>query len=106
MITPTYLYKILSVTDWEESQNDHRLKLSQMDSKFIHLATDQQVPHVIQKFWSSRSCVILKLKRSDLVGDLRYEKNPGGMSKYYHLYHGSIPFSAILEFKRYVKTFS
>lgn len=41
--------------------------------------------------------VLLKLETAKLRGRLVYEVNPGGTTKYYHLYEGSIPLEAVVE---------
>jgi uncharacterized protein (DUF952 family) len=38
---------------------------------------------------------VLKLDVKSLPGKLVYESNPGGETKYWHLYHGSIPLKAV-----------
>ena len=95
-VTPTYLYKIISVEDWELSKDQASVKLSLMDNAFIHLATDEQIDKILEKFWAQISeVVVLKLETAQLPGDLKYEQNPGGANKYYHLYNGLIPRSAV-----------
>jgi len=98
---PPYLYKVLSVEDWKESENRSSVKLSPADKKFIHLSTAEQLDKIIAKFWSgNKEFIVLKLNTSRLPGELRYEANPGGTNKYYHLYQGSIPLDAVEESKR------
>ena len=95
--TPDYLYKIVSKDAWKESLQRNELSLSPMDEKFIHLAKEEQVPHVAEKFWSGIEHVILKIESKNLTGRLCYETNPGGSTKYFHLYDGSIPLNAVVE---------
>jgi peptide deformylase len=104
MVSPTekpkYLYKILSSRHWQASQNSKIITLSSDDDAFIHLATEEQLDKIIAKFWPDASqYVILKVATDQLVGDLIYEQNPGGTTKYYHLYRGYIPFSSVVESK-------
>lgn len=95
---PPILFKIVSPEDWARSQQEGEVALTPIDKDFIHLATEDQIPHVVGKFWSkANSYVVLKLDVSALRGTLKYETNPGGETKYYHLYHGSIPLKAVLE---------
>ncbi len=68
-----------------------------MDKEFIHLAKEDQVDGVISKFWNNKNPIILKLDSSKIVGKLVYETNPGGTTKYYHLYEGQIPLIAVIE---------
>jgi uncharacterized protein (DUF952 family) len=94
---PKYLYKVVSEEEWQASLEKKEVELSAMDKDFIHLATEDQVPHVIQKFWSGKKPLVLKLTTDKLVGRLAYEQNPGGNTKYYHLYEGAIPIDAVVE---------
>jgi uncharacterized protein (DUF952 family) len=97
---PIYLYKVLSMDDWEKTCNT--IHLSNMDANFIHLSTEEQLNRIIEKFWANATkYVVLKLEVVELLGDLVLEANPGGTNKYYHLYNGSIPLTAIIEMKVY-----
>jgi uncharacterized protein (DUF952 family) len=93
---PVYLYKVLSLENWEKSSKT--VHLSDMDADFIHLATKEQLDQILEKYWGKASqYVVLKLETAKLSGNLVLEANPGGSNKYYHLYNGSIPRSAIVE---------
>lgn len=92
---PQYLYKIVSLQQWEKSQEQNQLILSETDRDFIHLAKQDQIGRVVKKFWNHDPHVILKLNSSKLNGSLIYETNPSGTTKFYHLYDGSIPIDAI-----------
>jgi uncharacterized protein (DUF952 family) len=95
-MTPHYLYKILSKSDWQQSQGKPFLKLSSMDDAFIHLATKEQLPAILKKLWpNDLDRVILKLDVSKLPGRLVKERNPGGTTEYYHLYDGALPLDAV-----------
>lgn len=95
---PPFLYKILSVENWQASQGKESLQLSQDDSQFIHLSTKSQVDRIAQKYWADApQYVVLKLDTTQLQGRLALEANPGGTTKYYHLYQGSIPTKAVVE---------
>lgn len=96
---PEFLYKVVSVQDWKESQDLGHVVLGEMDTPFIHLSTESQLPRILSKYWPSGYYVILKLDPSKLLGRLVLEANPGGENKYYHLYDGRIPISAVLESK-------
>ncbi|HEX2583141.1 MAG TPA: DUF952 domain-containing protein [Chlamydiales bacterium] len=93
---PTYLYKVLSTDDWAKSRET--VHLSSMDADFIHLSTEDQLDRIIKKYWTGVSkYIVLKIETAKLPGELILEANPGGTNKYYHLYNGSIPLTAIVE---------
>lgn len=95
---PIYLYKVLSMDDW--SKTCETVHLSSMDADFIHLSTEDQLDKIIEKYWAGVSeYIVLKIETAKLPGKLVLEANPGGTNKYYHLYNGSIPLSAIVESK-------
>ena len=95
---PAYLYKVISAEKWRKSQSQEEVILSAMDTDFIHLATEEQLAHVITKFWTdTKEFIILKVDASQLRGHLKLETNPGGTNQYYHLYDGGIPRKAITE---------
>lgn len=97
---PAYLYKVLSLEDWEASQGQNHLQLSQADAAFIHFSREDQLDRILSKYWADTpACIILRVATEQLPGNLVFEANPGGTSKYYHLYYGSIPLTAIRETK-------
>ncbi len=98
--TPQYLYKVLSLENWEASQSALSLQLSKDDDAFIHFSRDDQLERITSKYWANASeYIVLKVETAKLAGKLVYEANPGGTSQYYHLYDGSIPLEAIAESK-------
>lgn len=97
---PKYLYKIVSMDNWCESQARPVLKLSSLDDRFIHLAAENDIGRILEKYWSGyQEVVILKLETDKLKGRMEFEANPGGSNKYYHLYNGTIPREAVVESK-------
>lgn len=94
---PDYLYKIISQEDWQKSLLQNEVASSPKDEDFIHLAKEDQIVHVIQKFWKNQNYIVLKLDSKKLGGRLIYETNPGGNTLYYHLYEGNIPLEAVME---------
>jgi len=96
---PHHLYKIVSKENWEESLLRGELVLPAFDQPFIHLAKEDQVVHVAEKFWAGMEYVVVKIESEGMVGRLVYEANPGGSTKYYHLYEGTIPLDAVVEVK-------
>lgn len=95
--TPKYLYKVISVEDWQDSQQKNHVVNSTLDHPFIHLATENQLPHIKQKFWKGKRYFILKLDPQKMQGHLVFETNPGGTIQYYHLYEGIIPLDAVID---------
>lgn len=94
-----YLYKILSLEDWMMSGD--LIHLSAADHNFIHFSTEEQLPKIIDKYWSDvPEFIILKIETQKLTGNLIFETNPGGTTHYYHLYQGSIPRAAVIESTR------
>lgn len=94
---PTYLYIILPKEAWKKSVQEKVLLLGPENKQFIHLATDEQVPPIAEKFFKGIDYVVLKIETKKMLGRLVYETNPGGSNKYFHLYEGSIPLEAIVE---------
>lgn len=94
---PAHLYKVISVENWKQSKLQDRLMLPPMDNDFIHLATKRQLEGIINKFWKNEpKFFVLTMDVKQLPGRLVLEANPGGASKYYHLYDGFIPTNSIL----------
>jgi len=92
---PEYLYKIVSPEQWQSSQTTREVVKGSIDTEFTHLATQEQLPGLIQKYWKDQNYIVLKLDRKKLKGNLVLEANPGGTNLYYHLYDGKIPLDAI-----------
>ena len=99
---PAYLYKVLSMDDW--GKTCRTIHLSSMDAGFIHLSTEEQLDKIVGKYWADASeYVVLKIETLKLLGNLVLEANPGGETKYYHMYNGSIPLNAVMEMKVHKK---
>lgn len=99
-MNPQYLYKVISIEDWKDSQEMESVKLTNADQDFIHLATEDQLGRIVEKYWDKvPEYVVLKINTTKLPGKLVFEANPGGENKYYHLYGGSIPLKAVVESK-------
>ncbi len=94
---PEYLFKIMTTERWAISRQENKLILdSAADHDFIHLAEEGQVERIASKFFGAQTIVVLKIDPKRLPGQLVYESNPGGVSKYWHLYNGSIPMEAVV----------
>jgi len=99
-LTPQYLYKILGLKNWKESQSQNFVILTKEDTEFIHLSTEDQLSRIISKYWSNvPEYVILKIETNQLPGQLVFEANEPGGNKYYHLYDGALPLKSVLEAK-------
>lgn len=94
---PEDLYKIVSYEQWQESQLQNQVVNSSMDRDFIHLAKQEQLARIAQKFWNNKDYIVLKLAANKLTGRLILETNPGGTTLYYHLYEGNVPLDAVLD---------
>lgn len=91
------LYKILSLKNWQKSQTQKYLILSEADKEFIHFSTKDQLERILNKYWSDGSeYVILQIDSAKLLGRLVFEANPGGENKYYHLYEGAILVQSVI----------
>lgn len=97
MAIPTHLYIILSKDVWQKSIQEKALLLGPENKQFIHLATDEQIPHIAEKFFKGIDYVVLKIETKKMLGRLVYETNPGGSNKYFHLYEGMVPLEAVVE---------
>src|SRR3989339_826350 len=81
--SPRYLYKILSLRNWQASQNRKTVQLSADDELFVHFSMENQLERIIGKHWANTpQFVILKIDSSKLKGTLTFETNPGGITKY------------------------
>ncbi len=97
---PDHLYKVLSLKHWQATQSGKIVQLSAEDAVFIHFSTQDQLDGILEKHWANASqFVILKIDTHKLQGSWTLETNPCGMTKYYHLYDGFIPFNSIVESK-------
>ena len=97
MKKPEYLFKIVTTENWEKSQAVGHIIPSAIDSSFIHLSTEEQLPRIANKFFANQPHLILKLETKKLIGELKFETNPGGSTKFYHLYNGKIPLEAVVK---------
>lgn len=96
---PQELYKIVTEQQLAESQSQEHLILSDGDKAFIHFSTEEQYPQILKKLASKsdETYIVLKIETKKLIGEMKFEANPGKQEKYYHLYDGAIPMSAVSE---------
>src|SRR5579871_5270212 len=77
--SPQYLYKILSLRNWQATQSRKTVQLSAEDDAFIHFSTQDQLERIVEKYWADApQLVILKIDSSQLEGKMLFETNPGG----------------------------
>lgn len=95
---PPYLYKVLSMENWQTSKEQESIQLPSDDAAFIHFSREDQLARLITKYWSNAGeFVVLKIDTAKLPGKMIYEANPGSQNKYFHLYDGKIPLDAVVE---------
>lgn len=80
------VYRVVTVQQWKETQKSKNIKLSAIDVSFIHLATKEEVPIVLKRFFRNENVVVIELDPKKLGGTLKYEVNRGGTHAYPHLY--------------------
>lgn len=96
--TPEYLYKILSYRHWKATERRCVVATPKEDDPFIHLSTADQLSRILEKYWpDAPQYVVLKIDPSRVEGEMKFETNPGGTTRYYHLYNGCIPIQAVVE---------
>ncbi len=49
---PQYLYKVLSLRNWQATQNRKTAQLPAEDDAFIHFSTQDQLEKIIGKYWA------------------------------------------------------
>ena len=92
---PNFLYKIVTIENWKASQGKPNVVLDTSDSKFIHFSTRGQVERIVDKYFKDKSYVLLEVDPVKCPGQMKFETNPGGDTKYFHLYNGEIPKTSI-----------
>jgi uncharacterized protein (DUF952 family) len=98
--TPEYLYKIVTVGDWNASQVWSFLKVAAYDRACIHLCTKAQIKEIAHKFFSQEAEVlIVTLDPEELQGKLVKEKLPGTSDESYRLYGGFIPLTSVVKYE-------
>jgi uncharacterized protein (DUF952 family) len=93
---PRYLYKVMSLADWDASQQQDLLKLSR-DKSVVPLLKLDQLEKTILTDWNTASeVIIVEIDVDKLSGPLTAENDDHGKAISY-LYNGGIPLSAISE---------
>ena len=97
---PQYLYKVLSLRNWQATQNRNTVLLTTEDCKFIQFLKEDQIQEYLTKNGPDENqFVVLKIDISKLDGKLALESNPEEITQYFRLYDGFIPFHSISESK-------
>lgn len=94
--TPEYLYKVVSVDQWQGSLQRNRLVSSYEDGEFTHFATEHQLFHVLGKYWKKKDHVIVKVNPKKIEGSLVVESEEA--MSFYDLFEGTIPLDAVESF--------
>jgi uncharacterized protein (DUF952 family) len=97
--TPSTLYKIISSESWEKSKDSEKIWTDRTDEKFIHFSTEDQWKSVINKKFADTDWVLLKIDTTKLEGNWQWEWNSDKTEKWFHLYNGWIPKTAVTEWK-------
>lgn len=91
---PRYLYKVVSLEDWNTSQNSDLLRLSKPD---VMLLKVDQLENTIIRDWNSASeVIIVEIDVDKLKEPVLAEKDKAGKPISYQ-YSATIPLSAISE---------
>lgn len=99
-----YIYKILSAQAWQESQELGLIPPQKLDTNFIHLCKQDQINKIVEKFYNNEPKIIIAtIDANKLSGNLIEEANPGGTTKYFHLYDGKLPLDCVVEINQYSK---
>lgn len=87
-----FVYKVLTMDQWEQFQKDKVFTGSQLDQKdgFIHLSLIDQVKPVIKRYYLEKlPVIVLKFKAIEMGNKLKYEQSTH--QEYFpHLYSSSL----------------
>lgn len=98
----TYVYKSLTIPQWETFQKDKVFKGSPLDIQdgFIHMSTEEQLPRILKKFMSGEAeVVIARIDTQKLKNTLIFEANHPDGDRYPHLY-GPLFLEAVKDIER------
>jgi len=93
---PRYLYKIISLEDWNASQTQDLLKLSKDQNTVLLWKVDQLENTILSDFSTSPEVIILEIDLDKLPNEVQSKQDDMGKAISYH-YMGSIPMKAINE---------
>ncbi len=94
----SFLYKIMSLQEWEKAQAQGIYAGSDVDQKdgFIHLSTGHQVRATAQKYFSAKAdLVLVSIREESLDPSLKWETSRGG-DLFPHIY-GPLRLDAVRE---------
>lgn len=93
---PRYLYKVISLEDWNASQTQDLLKLSKDKSAVLLWKIDQLETTILSDFSTSHEVIILEIDLEKLPYQVEPKQDNTGKAISYQ-YVGSIPMNAISE---------
>jgi uncharacterized protein (DUF952 family) len=91
------IFKLLTIDEWKQFQSDKKLFGNALDNKdgFIHMSRAEQVRKTVERYFASRSDVMLvAVDPEKVVGKIVPELAKNG--EYYpHIYDGFVPIEAV-----------
>lgn len=97
--TPTVLYKLITAECWEKSKDSDKIWTDSTDEKFIHFSTEDQWKAIIKTKYANTNWILLTIDTTKLEGTWELEWDKNQTEKWFHLYNGSIPKTAVIEWK-------
>ena len=96
---PAFIYKWLSLTDWDKFVEHAEFKGTGLDLKdgYIHASHQEQCLRTYQKFFSNENAVLLRIDTTKLGSAVvKVEASTSG-GKYPHVY-GTLPLTSVVEY--------
>lgn len=97
LVSPTYVYKIFTLSEWSALESKVTITGNERDISdgYIHLSTASQLKRIVKKYYQTdQNCVLLKIQYSAIVSKLKWEPNSQG--EIFPHYYGEINKSAVL----------
>jgi len=92
-----YLYKVISVNDWNKSQHRQYVHTTPMDNSYSIVSTEDQLQAVIDKSWRGvADFVVLTLDVNKLDHRLIFEMGREKDKINHLVYEGMIPVDAVI----------
>ncbi|MGB0588091.1 MAG: DUF952 domain-containing protein [Myxococcota bacterium] len=95
----TVVYRILTASEWKESQTKGALTPNALDQRsgFMHFSSESEVLETAARYFAAKSGpVALRISTDDLGDDLKWEpvESRGGVA-FPHLYADSLPLERV-----------